>query len=66
VYVDGQPYGPGEVSARIAKKIDNPKVWAKDEDEAQEPAPAEPPADEAPPADDEAAPADDSAQADQS
>src|SRR4051812_33776487 len=46
VYVDGKPYGPGEVSARIAKKITNDKVWVT-EDEATEPAPATPPADEA-------------------
>lgn len=47
VYVDNKPYGPGDVSARIAKKITNPNVWVND-DEDQAPAPASPPA---PPAD---------------
>lgn len=49
VYVDGRPYGPGEVPARIAKKITNEKVWAQ-EQESETPAPADPP-----PADDEPA-----------
>ena len=54
VYVDGVPHGPGEVSAAVAKKITNPKVWASDDAPAEEPpeAPAEEPA---------AAPAEDSA-----
>lgn len=33
VYVDGKPYGPGEVPASIAKKIDNDKVWKQADDE---------------------------------
>lgn len=36
VYVDGEPYGPGEVPADIAKQIVNEKAWqsANAEDES--------------------------------
>lgn len=40
VYVDGKAYGPGKVSARIAKKITNKKAFVQEGDEA----PAAPPA----------------------
>ena len=32
VYVDGVAYGPGDVPAAVETQIDNPKVWASDDD----------------------------------
>ncbi len=38
VHVNGSVYGPDDdVPADVAKQIENPKAWAKDDDKSSEP-----------------------------